>query len=229
MANYTMIVRKSLSLAQVSFCCFPQALRTSFLLQSEIPEDTDTFHTFPRALFFFFFFVFLNFYFEYPEIPSFTFSFWQAVSERQLLFLFEHKIGIHRNHQNQCNSTYKDDYQGNSWTELFPVILHQQFTTTKYICFYFISERIQMLNIFINHGQQYRSSSLRVKFLSLSFFTLRNFNTKENLIFGYQHKHICIQEGQHLCHSISSKSKLLTPCLQKSFCGTKMPSSGWLD
>lgn len=50
MANYTMIVRKSLSLAQVSFCCFPQALRTSFLLQSEIPEDTDTF---PRAFFFF--------------------------------------------------------------------------------------------------------------------------------------------------------------------------------
>lgn len=49
MAKYTMIVRKSLSLAQVSFCCFPQALRTSFLLQSEIPEDTDTF---PRAFFF---------------------------------------------------------------------------------------------------------------------------------------------------------------------------------
>lgn len=53
MADFIMIVRKSLLLAQVSFCYFPQALRTSFLLQSEIPEDTVTFH---RGGFFFVFF-----------------------------------------------------------------------------------------------------------------------------------------------------------------------------
>lgn len=38
------------------------------------------------------------------------------------------------------------------------------------------------------------------------------------------------KEGLRLCHTISYKSQLSnSTCLQKSFCGTKMPSSGWLN
>ena len=54
---------------------------------------------------------------------------------------------------------------------------------------------------------------------------------KKSLGLGTETHTFTSKEGWHSCQTISYKSQLLSPdqCFQKSFRGTKMPSSGRTD